>query len=441
MRPGLSNRWRHILFPEVGGRVVARRRWVERRLPFLVWFYYALAAWTTPRWTAVGVVGLLPMSGLFLLSVENRVTAFGFAAGTLLLAGLAAGGMRRPHLALEQELPARAESGGPFAIRVRVGNRGRRTLYDLAVETLPPVNWYELRIPSARIAVLPAGGECVAEVRGQALRRGLYLLPPLRCDSDFPFGLWRWGRTDWTERRLSVYPRHARLASLSLPEGARNRVDLQEARQLARSALEFHGCREFRTGDPVRHVHARSSARLGIPVVREFQAEGRGRTAIVADTWRRGMGVRSLRTVEAVLSLAASLADFLARSDRVLELLVAGPGVYRFVSAGRTGFLEEVLDILAAVEACAADPLPQLAPLLVQEIRSIQSVCLVLGGWDARRAEFVRNLQDHGVGVKLVLVSGRAGGAPRLPPGVPEPPADLVRLDCAAVLRGEVTGL
>jgi hypothetical protein len=147
-----------------------------------------------------------------------------------------------------------------------------------------------------------------------------------------------------------------------------------------------------------------------------------------------------MRRVEAVLSVAASLADFLARSDRVLELLVAGPGVYRFVSAGRTGFLEEVLDILAAVEACASDPLSRLAPLLVREIRSIQSVCLVLGGWDARRAEFVRSLQDHGVGVKLVLVASGSGGCPPVP-GVPEPPPDAVCLDCSAVLRGEVGAL
>lgn len=440
MRGLRSNRWRHILFPQVGGRVVERRPWVERRLPFLVWCYYALAAWTTPRCAAVGFVGILPMAWLFALSIENNVTFFGFAVATLLLLGLAAGGALRPRLELAQETPPRAESGGPFTIRVRVGNRGRRTLHDLAVETLPPVNWYELRIPGARIAVLPPGEACTVDVRGRALRRGLYLLPPLRCDSDFPLGLWRWGRTDWTERRLSVYPRHARLTALSLPEGARNRVDLQEARQLARSALEFHGCREFRTGDPVRHVHARSSARLGFPVVKEFQAEGRGRTAIVADTWRRGVGVRSMRRVEAVLSVAASLADFLARSDRVLELLVAGPGVYRFVSAGRTGFLEEVLDILAAVEACASDPLPRLAPLLVREIRSIQSVCLVLGGWDARRAEFVRSLQDHGVGVKLVLVASGSGGCPPVP-GVPEPPPDAVCLDCSAVLRGEVGAL
>ena len=109
-------------------------------------------------------------------------------------------------------------------------------------------------------------------------------------------------------------------------------------------------------GDALRHVHPRSSARLGVPVVKEFQAEGRSRTAVLVDT-RAGnvlscMRARLMREdpVEAALSLAAAITDALSTTDRVLELLVAGPQIYRFVSAGRVGYLEEVLDILAAVE-------------------------------------------------------------------------------------------
>jgi DNA-directed RNA polymerase subunit alpha len=49
---------------------------------------------------------------------------------------------------------------------------------------------------------------------------------------------------------------------------------------------------------------------------------------------------------EAALALTAAIVEALSVTDRVLELLIAGPEVYRFVSAGRVGYFEDVLDIL-----------------------------------------------------------------------------------------------
>lgn len=439
MRRSRSNRSRHLLYPEIGGRIRDQRSWLERWLPFGAWIHYALFAWTTRRLVALGVVGVLPAAGIFAMGVDTASTLLGFALTAGLLAAIGVGGLFRPNVAVVCDVPARVEAGRDFAIRYAVTNTGARAVYDLAVDALPCVAHFDVRLSPAHIAVLPSGQRCTVEGHGKALHRGRYRLPPLRCDTDFPSGLWRWGRTDWTGRQLAVHPAYTRLTSIELPEGARNRVDLQEARQLTRAALEFHGCREFRAGDAMRHVHARSSARLGIPVVKEFQAEGRGRTAIVVDTWRRSptpeMGLRPDPVVEASLSLAAAIVDFLARSDRVLELLVAGPGLYRFVSAGRIGFFEDVLDILASVETGTEDTLPKLAPVLLDEIRSIQSVCLLFGRWDERRAALARDLADREVGVKTVLITRSGRWAPK---GLP---SDAMHLSGRSILRGEVTTL
>ncbi|HQA39454.1 MAG TPA: DUF58 domain-containing protein, partial [Kiritimatiellia bacterium] len=257
-------------------------------------------------------------------------------------------------------------------------------------------------------------------------------------DSAFPGGLWRWGRTERRERQLTVYPRYTRLEAFEIPLGTRNRNELSAARDLAREALEFHGCREFRDGDALRHVHPRSSARLGVPVVKEFQAEGRSRTAVLVDTYEGGVGERfrvgitRAAPVEAALALAAAVADALSTSDRVLELLVAGPTVHRFVSQGRIGYLEAVLDILAAVEPSRSDPLDALEPLLLDEIHAIQSVCLILTRWDARRASLARTIDAWGIGLKTVLLVPRTGS----PAGVPP---EVVCVPVKAVLRGEVS--
>lgn len=439
MKRVLSTRWRHVLFPEIGRRLAERRWWGNRTLPLMIWPYYVVVAWMTPRLVVIGAVGIVPAMGIFLFVVENASAQLGFALVAVLLSGIGLGGLGRPRITVRSTYPLRVESGRTFRLRYEVRNLGRRPAYDVDVDSLPFTNPMELRLKGARCEVLHGGQTVGMEGEGHARRRGRYCLPPLRWDTDFPLGIWRWGRTDWTPRHLTVFPSYERLESLTMPHGRRHRIDMQSARQLTRSALEFHGCREFRTGDTLRHVHPRSSARLGVPVVKEFQAEGRGRTALVVDTWRTLPAVLSGSmtdpVVESALSLAASIADFLARSDRVLELLVAGPGLYRFVSAGRQGFFDDVLDILAAVEPSAADPLPQLTPVLIEEIRAIESVCLVLGRWDAGRAGLVEELLARQVGVKVVLVThGRRGLPPDLPP-------EVVCVSAAAVRRGEVASL
>lgn len=435
MRAPRRTRWRRAAFPQIGGRILDRRGVLDCRVPFGGWLAYVWFAWLTRRLVMLSAVGVAPIAGLYLTGIGIAFTPVAFALSAAILAGIALGGVLRPRIECSSSIPARVEAGQEFTIRYDVRNLGRRTVCDLCAESfLFP--GFPVRLIPVRLPALPPGGRCTAEARATGRQRGRFRLPPLRCDTDFPSGLWCWGRTDWTERRLTVHPSYARLASLELPDGARHRQDMQTARQLTRSALEFHGCREFRSGDSLRHVHARSSARLGIPVVKEFQAEGRGRTAIVVDTWRRDptpeMGVRPDPVIEAALSLAASVADYLARNDRVLELLVAGPGLYRFVSEGRIGFLEDVLDILASVEVGTRDTLPQLVPTLIEEIRQIESVCLILGRWNEIRAALVRELSSHGVGVKVVLVTRYGKG---VAVGLPE---GTIHLGSRTVLRGEV---
>ncbi len=431
-------RWRHYLYPEIGGRI-ARRTWVEFRFPFIHWLHYATFGWMTRRLFAMALVGVFPMAFLFMagFNVEFVSMLFPLVAG--IIAAVLLGWVLRPRVQLSADIPPRVERGRRFTVRYKILNTGRHPAVDLDVRVMRFPILTEEGIGTARVPMLPAGASCVVESTGVGHYRGLYRLPPLRCCTDFPSGLWRWGRTDWNERYLSIYPSYSRLQSLELPEGARNRIDTDSARQLTRSALEFHGCREFRQGDSLRHVHARSSARIGAPVIKEFNAEGRGRTAIVVDTSRQRripeMGFFSDPVTEAALSLGAAVADHLAQSDRELELLVAGPEVYRFKSAGRGGFLDEVLDILATVETSRRDTLKQLAPVLAEEIQSIESVCMILVRWDKSRADLVATLEAHGIGVKILLVT---------PPKFRRPsdlPQDAVCVDRRAVERGEVVAL
>jgi uncharacterized protein (DUF58 family) len=417
-----------------------RKARLTRNFPLVSWVYYWLTAHTTLRLLLVGAAGVGPTALLLLVGFENRITLVGFAISAWVAVCMAAGWVWRPRLSVTVQLPSRVECGSRFVTRYTVCNRGPRTARDLGVDTLIYSDWLSLRRQRVWLDELLPGETETIEGEGLAIARGVFVLPALRYDSGFPCGFWRWGQTGPAERKLFVFPRYTRLETLDIPLGNRHRQDLSHARELAREALEFHGCREFRDGDALRHVHPRSSARVGVPVVKEFQAEGRSRTAILVDTRDRGVAERirvSLSRedpLEAALSLTAAIIDHLSVTDRVLELLVAGPEVYRFRSAGRVGYLEEVLDILAAVEPCRGDPLDNLEPLLFEEIRAIQSVCLILTGWDARRETLVRDLGAWEIGLKAVLVVARGQRVDGLPP-------EVVCVSARDVLDGEVSVL
>ncbi len=431
--------WQRLRNPPIGHQHGRRGRFT-RNFPLISWVYYGITAYTTPRLFVLGLIGIVPTMLLMLVGFESRILLLGYSLTGWIFVCAAAGLIWRPKLEVTATMPARVECCSRFETRYKVRNLGRLCARDLAIDTLVYSDWLSMRRGRAHLPVLPPGMVENVSAYGNALARGVYTLPALRYDSSFPCGFWRWGHTSPHERFIYVYPRYTRLESFDIPLGNRHKQDLSAARDMAREALEFHGCREFREGDALRHVHPRSSARLGVPVVKEFQSEGRSRTAILIDTRKSGTfaklgaGLRRETPVEAALSLAASVTDALSSTDRVLELLVAGPQVYRFVSAGRVGYLEEVLDLLASVESCRDDPLDRLEPMLFEEIRALQSVLLILTGWDQRRSDLIRNIAAWETGLKVVLITPKLHPIEGLPP-------DVVRLTSKAILRGEVLAL
>ena len=417
-----------------------KRGMSNRRFPIVLWSSYWVVSHFTRRIVLFVVVGVTPTALMMFVGFQSAFFQLTFAIIALILVCMLVGLLRLPQLEVESHIPERVECGSEFETRYFIRNKGRHTALCIELETLvyPDLSSFSLR--QAPAGDLVPGASVLTRSRGKARRRGVYTLPGLRWDTDYPCGFWRWGKTDYTSRTLIIYPNFTRLESLDIPLGSGNRSELSSANEISREAFEFHGCREFREGDLLRHVHPRSSARLGKPVVKEFQSEGRERTAILVDTLGDAMldrvKARFLKCspLEAGLSLAAAIVDSLSVTDRVLELLVAGPEVYRFISSGRVGYFEEVLDILAAIDACDKDPFDQLGTMLLEEIRLIQSVCLILSHWDKRRETLIEELYSHAIGVKVILINGDG----HRPEGVP---AEVICLSAGEILRGGVCTL
>src|SRR4030095_5715393 len=170
-------------------------------------------------------------------------------------------------------------------------------------------------------------------------------------------------------------------------------------------STEFVGTRDFRDGDPVRRIHWRSSARRGRPVVTECQEEYFARIALVLDTYLpRRPRTGEQRSFEAAVSVLASIADHMGRSEDVVDVFAAGPEICE-VSTGRSlGRLDTVLDALACLEPCHEPPFDVLAPRLVERLSRLTTVVAVVLDWDEGREAFLGRLRDLGVALRIFVV-------------------------------------
>jgi uncharacterized protein (DUF58 family) len=138
-------------------------------------------------------------------------------------------------------------------------------------------------------------------------------------------------------------------------------------------------------------------------VVKEYQEEYFCRIALVLDTFARPGPV-----FERSISAVASIADFFSRSEYVVDILAAGPDVYE-VSAGRSlAYLENILDVLACLEPCAAPPFQTIGPAVFERLSSVTTVVAVLQEWDPVRRDFLRRVRAAGTAVRVILL--REGG-------------------------------
>ena len=112
---------------------------------------------------------------------------------------------------------------------------------------------------------------------------------------------------------------------------------------------EFVSLRDYRPGDPVRHIHWPSWAKTGEPIVKEFQDEFFTRHALILDTF---MPVAASAVFEEAVSVAASLVCTIQAQESLLDLMFVGPEAYCFTMGRGVGHIEQLLEILASVQPC-----------------------------------------------------------------------------------------
>lgn len=207
--------------------------------------------------------------------------------------------------------------------------------------------WVEARPTTVRLA---AGSVAHAELRARFHQRGQHHLDPFVAGAVAPLGLAIGPTIESDGCRFIVVPKVASVQSLRMPQPRAVRSGNITLDARAGDSMDLLGVRDYRPGDRVRDLHARTWARTGRPVVREYMQESITAVGVLLDPSSRDGSDDD--TFDARLSLTAGMLGFIARGQSIAELLVANPQGRELVLGSRYASLDHALELLACTDPC-----------------------------------------------------------------------------------------
>ena len=199
---------------------------------------------------------------------------------------------------------------------------------------------------SARLPNYPrvSALEVSSEVTPQ--RRGVLRFESLTVARPDPLNLFKACADFHAPGTVLVLPKCYRVPPLALPGARRYQHGGVALASSVGDSEEFVSLRDYRPGDPLQRVHWKSFARLGHPVVKEYQDEFFERHALVLDTFARAA---SDDAFEAAVAVAASFAATVDTRECLLDLMFVGRETYCFTAGRGQLQAQQLLEVLAAV--------------------------------------------------------------------------------------------
>jgi len=308
-------------------------------------------------------------------------------------------------------VPQRVAVGDEINIEIELANEGPRDRHQLRTE-LPLLPWDGkfTELP-ADIELLPRGGKRRVTARARFSARGAHHLDPFRVAALVPLGIAQGAYLETPGASFMVVPKVARVTSVTAPFNRRYQPGGVAGASRTGDATDLAGVRPYRAGDALRDLHARSWARHGEPMVRQYQEEYFTRIGVVVDT---DVTAASPAHLEAALSLCAGIIAKLCRGEALVDVLITGEHAEHLALGRHLASLERALDVLAAAGESHDFGSDRLLGQLEPHLGRLSSVVLVALAWDAARAAFVSSIEARGVAVVVFVVSDDAERTPRV---------------------------
>ena len=256
-------------------------------------------------------------------------------------------------------------------------------------------------LENAVLPPIPPNEEVEVKIAVTPLRRGLFRFDGLTLARTDPFGLFRSFIKLKSPETMLILPKRYPLPPIALPGAMRFQEGGVAMASNVGQSDEFVALREYRRGDPMRRIHWRSWARIGKPIVREFEDEFFSRYALVLDTFSEEP---FSETFEEAISVAASFACAVRTQESLLDLLFVGTQAYCFTTGRGLAHIDQMLEILASVRACTDKSFDTLETLALNHASAVSGCICVFLSWDESRRHFVEKLKALNIPVRVVVI-------------------------------------
>jgi uncharacterized protein (DUF58 family) len=418
-------RLNHVLIPATKSeRDRYRNGRFARRLRPITWLFARLTREGRVLFAAASLAMLFAGD---IVRTESHVLVLG-SASLLFASLLFTRAYRLRGVVAEVHAPARVTVGDHLAITIslRSGDDAAEHRSIRVEQPLLPWDGKWIGEPP-RIAKLPTGGRASTIARARFSARGEHHIDPFRAAAILPLGLSQGAPLRTEGARFVVVPKVARVVSVGLPVNPREQPGGVARSSRTGAATDILGVRPYRPGDPVRDLHARSWARLGEPVVREYQEESFARIGIIVDS---DVSRTSAEHFEGALSLAAGVIATLCRGEALVDLLVVGEYARRLASARGMALLDQAMDLLAVVEPSGSFSADRILMHIRPHLEHLSAIVLIVLGWDDSRAALAAAIRARGASCRVLIVGNREERAPH---------ATTLALD--AIVAGEALSL
>lgn len=253
------------------------------------------------------------------------------------------------------------------------------------------------------LADVAAGEQRRVEASFLPLRRGYISLSGYALFRLEPLGLFKKEVIFRDEKRILVLPRIYPVIQTEMSGSRRYHQGGLASAVSSGDCGEFISLREYRSGDPVKHIDWKGTARTGEVVVRQFQDEYFSRYGIVLDTFFSGSDTL---VFEEAVSVAASVIVQQDIRKNIIDLLFAGDNCISTITTGQgAAARNHMLEALACAVVCREKEFADLTHTVMAHTPVLSGLVLVLLDMDDQRVELVNYLESIGLPYRVVLVS------------------------------------
>ena len=264
--------------------------------------------------------------------------------------------------------------------------------------------------------------ERALDLRFQCSRRGFFRIGPSSLRSGDLFGFFSSERDSQDRDYVLVYPRVVSLPEIGLPS-TRPLGETRGGIRIFEDMSRPMGLRDYQTGDPLKTVDWKATARMQELQVRTYEPSSSMTVllAVAVDTMAHTWEGYSATHLERIITAAASLAVYASESQHNLGLFSNGTPVLadRPMKIPPSQSPDQLTIILEALASIRPLPIGSIAGQLGQQWRRFpmgSTVVVILSLIAEELPEILESMRSHGHGVVVIYVGDEP--CPQMPEGI-----------------------